>query len=639
MTRFDPVLFVQRLIVKKVNVVMYDEVFHRGVNIVRGENSSGKSTVLNFVFYALGGDVVEWSDAALQCDRVFIEVFLSGKVVTLSRVVEEKPGRPMDFFMGSYEESLLADAALWSRHPYRRSINAESFSQVIFRLLGIPEAANDSSGNITVHQMLRLLYADQLSPVESIFRFERFDHAATREAVGELLCGSMGEELYSNIIALRDLEKVFDQVSSEQSSLLRALGTAGHDLTMSWVVEQRARVQDERRDIIEKIDNLVRNFAKNPQAPDLIAQNLAYADLVKAQEDLADLTARRDAVSFEVADSEAFMAALAKKLDALKDSEVTAQTIGAAQFSSCPACYSVVAEAQHGVCPLCKEDADPDRILERLASLINDTALQLRQSKLLQETRLTELAALENAVIDERSRWEVKALKYKETQQRPTSRDEHLIADLNKSLGYLDRRDEDINEKAKLIDIVDALAKRKAELNSEISIIRSRNEVLRLSRVDRLNEAYLCISESVRDLLMDDLKREEAFENPSRVDIDFSANRISVDGKSYFSASSRAILKSSFYIGFHVAATLKKFFRHPRFCLLDTIEDKGMEQARSQNFQRLIVERSERSGVENQVIFSTSMIAEELDIPEYTVGRFYTRDERALREVPRPGGK
>ena len=633
MIRFEPTLFVRRLIVKKISTVMYDEKFHTGVNIIRGENSSGKSTILNFIFYALGGDVVEWSNAALECDRVFIEVSLSGKVITLSRVVEEKSGRSMDLFMGGYEDSQAAVPDAWSRHPYRRSLNSESFSQVIFRLLGIPEAANDASGNITVHQMLRLLYADQLSPVESIFRFERFDNAATREAVGELLCGSMDEELYSNVIALRELEKVFDQVSAEQSSLLRALGSAGHDLTMSWVVEQRARVQDERRDLSSKIFDLQQGGLSEHEAPDLSAQNEARIVLVESQTALAKAIAKRDALAFEVADSEAFMHALSKKLEALKDSEVTAQAIGTAQFSSCPACYSVVAAPQQGICALCKEDGDPDRIFERLASLINDTALQLRQSRLLQEARVADLQEIENMVIALQSQWETASRKYAEVQKRPSSKVEYKISELNKSLGYLDRKDEDINEKAKFIEIIDALAQRKLDLNDDISGLRARNEVLKNSRKKRLEEAYLCISESIRVLLTEDLKREEAFDQPHRVDIDFSANRISVDGQSYFSASSRAILKSSFYVGFHVAATLKKFFRHPRFCLLDTIEDKGMEQLRSQNFQRLIVRRSEGADVENQVIFSTSMIADELDVPRYTVGRFYTREHRALMAI------
>ena len=49
-------LFLQRLrILTRNGGVAYDEKFHRGVNIIRGQNSSGKSTIVRFIFFVLGG--------------------------------------------------------------------------------------------------------------------------------------------------------------------------------------------------------------------------------------------------------------------------------------------------------------------------------------------------------------------------------------------------------------------------------------------------------------------------------------------------------------------------------------------------------------------------------------------------------
>ena len=90
------------------------------------------------------------------------------------------------------------------------------------------------------------------------------------------------------------------------------------------------------------------------------------------------------------------------------------------------------------------------------------------------------------------------------------------------------------------------------------------------------------------------------------------------------------VLKTSFFVGFLLAALKHEFFRHPRFCLIDTIEDKGMEQERSHNFQRQVVKRSQSSPVDHQVIFATAMIAPELDVPELTVGRYSTLDQPTL---------
>jgi ABC-type uncharacterized transport system ATPase component len=72
MMRFDPTLIVKRLVIQRKELAVYDEQFHLGVNVIRGENSSGKSTILNSIFYGLGGDLTEWSEVALLCTRVVL---------------------------------------------------------------------------------------------------------------------------------------------------------------------------------------------------------------------------------------------------------------------------------------------------------------------------------------------------------------------------------------------------------------------------------------------------------------------------------------------------------------------------------------------------------------------------------------
>jgi hypothetical protein len=631
MTRYDPNLIVKRMRIEKSNRPVYDERFHSGVNIIRGENSSGKSTILNFIHYGLGGDVHEWSDMALLCERVSVEVQLSGKAAVLSRLVSASSQQPMDIFFGSLEDSLAAPLAQWDRFPYRRSQSKESFSQVLFRLLEIPEAAGEDSGNITMHQVMRLLYADQLSPVDEIFAHEGFDNPKIREAVGKLLCGAFDAEMYSTELDVRDTERQFDIVSGELNSLYRALGQAGHSLTLNWVEEQRARNIEERKRIEEEVVAL-QGAAMSTEAerPSLAAQREIYAQVVEKQRALASQREIRDALEFAIADSAAFIQSLEDKLSALKESELVAREVGNAHFSSCPACYAALADVGAGVCALCKEPFDPELATERIGALINDTAIQLRQSKLLQEDRRTKLAISEAALIELESEWKALAGQYAEIQARPTSEYQHELSVLNRRLGYVDRAEEDLAEKARMIEIVDALSKRKLDFNERIAALRDKIERLKAAQQSRLADASFAISDQVRMLLAKDLKRQDSFEDPQRVDFSFADNKISVDGHTYFSASSRAILKSAFLLGFFAAATLKEYFRHPRFAMLDTIEDKGMEPARSQNFQRLIVEVVEKSPTQSQIIFGTAMIADDLNTDQYTVGRFYTRDEPSL---------
>lgn len=104
--RYDPSLFVRRMLITRGAHSAYDERFHQGVNVIRGENSSGKSTILNFLFYGLGGDLTAWSEYALLCDDVYIEAEFSGKLISIKRAVSEKSGQPMEVFAGSLDDGL-----------------------------------------------------------------------------------------------------------------------------------------------------------------------------------------------------------------------------------------------------------------------------------------------------------------------------------------------------------------------------------------------------------------------------------------------------------------------------------------------------------------------------------------------------
>lgn len=79
MTRFDPTLRLARFVVLKGDSRAYDEDFHAGVNIIRGDNGGGKSTVADLIFFGLGGEVdLTRFDGHLTSPRLRAEVFNDG---------------------------------------------------------------------------------------------------------------------------------------------------------------------------------------------------------------------------------------------------------------------------------------------------------------------------------------------------------------------------------------------------------------------------------------------------------------------------------------------------------------------------------------------------------------------------------
>src|SRR5215475_2386660 len=103
-----------------------------------------------------------------------------------------------------------------------------------------------------------------------------------------------------------------------------------------------------------------------------------------------------------------------------------------------------------------------------------------------------------------------------------------------------------------------------------------------------------------------------------------------VDGKMNFAESSNVVLKNSAILSLFLGACYDLEFWHPKFLLMDNIEDKGMEQERSHNYQRLIVEESKKVKFQHQIIFTTSMMNPELENKGLTVGPKYTRQNKTL---------
>ena len=160
-------LFLQRLRVATLNGdVTYDEKFHRGVNIIRGQNSSGKSTIVRFIFFALGGYYTDFVPQAMKCRYVMAEVAVNGIVVTLKRYLEKREDgkvngyAPMYIHFGTMDEVVSSfkfqvSGGEWQKYPYVTTDKNTSFSNVLFEMLGYPPVKADS--NITIAGELAVL--------------------------------------------------------------------------------------------------------------------------------------------------------------------------------------------------------------------------------------------------------------------------------------------------------------------------------------------------------------------------------------------------------------------------------------------------------------------------------------------------
>jgi len=338
-----------------------------------------------------------------------------------------------------------------------------------------------------------------------------------------------------------------------------------------------------------------------------------------------------DAIEFDISDSASFINTLQARLEALRDADLAAEVVRTIHFGTCPACYAEILEQsdQVAACHLCKTPLDSERARDRVVGLINELSIQIKQSERLQEIRADRLKVHQVLLSSLQSTWRLKSKELADLSAIPTSKAREEIRELQRKLGYIDKSIEDIERQVKLANKIGDLSAKKAKLDEEIQALGARISALQLSQTDRLRTARASIEKNIIKILRGDLKRQDSFGDPKRVEFSFAKNSITVDDHTYFSASSRVVLKTAFLMGFLSAALADPMFRHPRFLMIDITEDKGMEQERSHNFQRQVIEISAAAPVEHQIILATAMPWQNI-APSLFVGKFSTLQQGTL---------
>lgn len=631
----EPFLFLSRLLITYRGQPVYDEKFHDGVNIIRGRNSTGKSTITDFIFFSLGGDFASWKPEAERCENVLAEVEANGANLTLRRRVEGLRMQGMEIFWGPMEEALEAPITGWQLFPFRRTETKDSFSQVLFRALGFPEVRGEQESNITMHQILRLICVDQLSSVLSLFRDEQFDSPLTRRTVGDLLYGVHDNQLYQDELRLRNARRELEEAGVEHKSLKSVLEQAGQmvdpntiNSATEEVVNQLAEVRKALRGASERSEV----EGASEQGADLRAAELELRSL---RIEYAAISEQEASMEMEAEDSREFIANLGKRFAALEESSAVEEAFGKLTLRICPECLQPLGEhSNEGECFLCKKPIGVSHRKKQMAKLKYELTAQLQESRRLledKERRLTDLNAL---VRGTSLRLSAAQRRFEDLTDRLRSRRDAAIDELLVKRGFLEGQIESLAKQSKLAERIRDAEQRIKKLRVEVMGLEERIKNARSRQDARRIEADGLVNNFAVGFLRKDLPREDIFKVAQTVKADFERNICSVDGRVNFSASSITYLKSSVHFSIFWAALELDFFRYPRLIVNDNIEDKGMEEERSQNFQRLIVEMSNRSQVRHQIVFTTSKIAPELENTELCVGRFYTPEEKTLRLPP-----
>jgi len=627
MMHYKPYLTVKRLVITKGNKIVYDEAFNSGVNIIRGTNSSGKSTIADFIFYGLGGDLTKLKNEARMCEFVFTEVDLSGNLFTLKRAIKEGGRKGMDIFAGAYEESRFASVTEWIRYPYNADTK-ESFYQAIFKELEIPYSKSDDKNSLTMHQLLRMMYVDQMTSPDRLFKFDRFDSPVKRQAIGELLLGIADFSLYEKRVNLQQMEGQLDSRIKEIKTIHSFLGS-----TIKTKDEIDKEIEEKLLEI-ESLETDIANYTSpdsgsESQAEEAIIEGL-LTEVQKIREEHVRTRENIAKISFEINDSQEFIKSLNARIKALRETRNTISALSDVAFIHCPACQLEIIQKGNG-CSVCGSekvlhtgDVDPTfKVRKELEFQIYESfkLIEIKQKKLDQlKVKLSQVGVTLRELEKELD----KIRRPQTTINIELSTKLRSIGALKDSVNYLNKSKENFSKLYALYDERDALQEKVTNLRSDIELAQARLENELIRKKNRLSEITL-------EILRADKEHEEIFNEGKFVEFDFAEDRVSIDERALFSASSMVYLKNAFRLAILRASCEDASFLYPRFLLMDNIEDKGMKEVRSYIFQREIIKISRSLNVNHQIIFTTSMIAPELDGSAYCVGEFYSKQNKTLK--------
>lgn len=526
------------------------------------------------------------------------------------------------------------DSINWQTFPYKQNINSNtaSFTNIIFNALTFPEVKNESDSNITLHQILRLLYIDQDTPTQSLFRFERFDLPLTRQAISEVLLGIYDDTLYTQRLAYRYAIKENDEKKKQFENINRVFGQSGAATNLGSVQKEIEQAKSELTSIDKAIVELRIQLIVRTSKRTALNSEIIQADLMPVKNRIREIKTQINQYEIEISDSKQFVSTLVKRVDELNNSLLTRKVLGELPLTHCPQCLSPLTnQNQEGHCFLCKQPLAEEAEKANAKRLQLEMELQIKESKSLLEEKERKFVELisELPIYIEKARVLQKQLDTS-IEASQTTRDQR-IDELLISKGGVEKKIEYLTQQIKAVEMLELLKKELASLASLIERLKLEIYQKENQQREKFQTALQKIREYALFILRNDLDRQDEFRTGRIVEVDFQKDAYSLDGGNNFSASSKIYFKNAVLFSIFFSSLELEFFRYPRFILCDNMEDKGMEKVRTQNFQNLVVSMSERQSNDHQIIFTTSMIADELNNTPYCVGESYDRNNKTLK--------
>lgn len=386
------------------------------INILLGENGTGKSTFVNLLLYALGVKINGFIDEISKykfCDYVYLEIKtkLNHKFLITRKLpyVDNVTIIPYD-----EDERLVEDNI--------RILNLTEYSDFLLEEELYKKEViqyGDKTATLTYRFLLRTALVDQTTPHQRVLANIAGDkndflnnQALLKNAIIEKILNTLNQDLQKLRLDLKQTEKEHSEVKEKISFYqeVRDEFNLGHESSyrkVEKIDDELKKIEEERQGLLNfKYEQLNKLEKVNDKEYENRITTLRK-EINSNKLELANL-------SFEKNDLENMTRSFEKELSEIKKRLASRKVLRNIPVTICPVCFSKLDDvSETGLCPHCKE-VKPQEVIDSIAKykrqieetlfevngLINENLEKSKKIKANISSIEKELSTVENSYID-----------------------------------------------------------------------------------------------------------------------------------------------------------------------------------------------------------------------------------------------
>ncbi|MFP8487643.1 hypothetical protein ACKGJO_00950 [Gracilimonas sp. Q87] len=609
-----------------------------GLNILEGDNQSGKSTFMDLIYFGLSGNPSQFkknekgrhSEIANDTNNyVKLSILIDGSHYILKR------------FIGSNEITIISSESEVLVFPiFRGKNNKITFSDWLLNNLDIDLIEiyqGHQNWMLNFLDLARLIYHDQEPNPKKVYKTPESvnfvtDSELIRKIIFQMLIGKKYSEYY---LSISEFKKIESDLKSEKR-ILEGIQEKVQRLTRDSDSLNLIHLRKQREEYIDQLERLKksRKALKANRPKDL--KNFKKVEEKKSEYLDLDLAINKIESKINDLSTEGFkyrqlQESLIREATQIQKIIHTHEELNLFTPDTCPYCLRSV-NRDHGKC-VCGQDIDEEEYEKFFYS--SEEYLQILKTKKKSVETVNEAL---NSLLEETKKLEAeqKELEYKKV--NITTDVQEMIGEIEGSIDV-----ESLNEiDDKILEVRSNLSDLDNQIEIELELDRQQN------KVDALQEKYLAQKREMKSLEIkaeDDISSKVRVFNEKYKELmvntlkDCKTARIEEDtympilnDGEYTAASVSVPIRLNYYLTLLYLSLSEEDVKYPKFLMVDTPQTAGIDR---DNLIRCIAQIDNVANIEEdnfQIILTTKEDTFPKEYKKYVFGSL-TQDNKLLNKV------